>query len=102
MSTTLDLRPIASLEDRHLAVRDFLYGAGAGRWTSAALRLVYGTRAVGTHPRLVTPVDPLIGRDGSYLPDIVVLSVDLDPWRIGSARLGDVDMVQLEGHDESF
>ncbi len=102
MSTTLDLRPIVSLEDRHLAVRDFLYGEGAGRWTGATMRLVDGTKAVGTHPRLVTPVDPLIGPDGSYLPDIVVLSLDLDPLRVGSVRLGDVDTVQLNGSNESF
>jgi hypothetical protein len=96
MSTTLDLRPIAEQQDRQFAVRDVLAKVGAGFATTATLHLIDGTAAKGTHPRLVTPINPLIDRDGTYLPDLVVLTVDLDPEWIGSARLSDVDFMELE------
>jgi hypothetical protein len=98
MITTLNLRSIASLEDRHFAVRDFLVEAEAGRATRATLYLIDGTPATGGYPRLVTPIDPLVDRDGSYLPDLVVLSIDLAPQWVGSARLSDINVIELDGH----
>ena len=97
MTTTLDLRPIDLLEDRQFAVRDFLIEENAGRFTAATLHLIDGTIAKGSHPQLVTPIDPLIDRDGNYLSDVAVLAIALDPKWTGSARLSDVDFIELEG-----
>jgi len=57
---------------------------------------VGGKIARVAYPRLVTAVYPLIDHDGSYLPDLVILSIDLDPHSVGSARLSDVDVIELE------
>ena len=55
MITTLNLRPVASLEDRHFAVRDFLVEAEAGRATRATLYLIDGTPATGGNDGPIWP-----------------------------------------------
>ena len=51
MTSALDIRSITTLEDRHIAVRDFLGPRPIGPSTPGALRLVNGQRVEGSRPR---------------------------------------------------
>jgi hypothetical protein len=90
MNTALDLRATPELEDRHVAIRDFLNEARVTPFTEATLRLSDGTTPSGRRPRLVWLIDEISDRVGNPLPDIAVLGVDMSPGSIGLVRLSDV------------
>ncbi len=95
MTMALDLRATPELEDRHVAIRDFLNATSVTPFTEATLRLSDGTTPSGRRPRLIWLIDEISDPAGDPLPDIAVLGVDMSPGWIGLVRLGDVYSIEL-------